>query len=42
MEEMCEEAIKRGSDVQSAAVSAPLAEMFAAAHDQLHGRLFNS
>ena len=42
MEDMCEEAIKRGSDVHIAAVSAPLAEMFVASHDQLNGRLFNS
>ena len=42
MEDLCKEAIERGSDIHSAAVSAPLAEMFATAHDQLHGRLFNS
>ena len=42
MEKLCKEAIERGIDIENAAVTAPLAELFAVAHDQLHGRLFNS
>ena len=42
MEKLCEDAINNGDCVDDAAVTAPLAEIFAAAHDGLDGRLFNS